>query len=140
MSDEKWLAVAEAGSTPEPNTGCWLWMGRVVGADSRAVVQVNRKNRGLARLLCGTPVGMDTRHRCDTPACVNPNHLLTGTRLDNVRDALSRGRMSYQKKTTCPRGHPRDGVKRKGQYVAHYCRQCHREVAKRSRERKGQNP
>lgn len=32
------------------------------------------------------------RHRCDNPRCVNINHLEAGTQLDNVHDALSRGR------------------------------------------------
>jgi hypothetical protein len=32
------------------------------------------------------------RHRCDTPLCVNPNHLEIGTQADNMRDAWARGR------------------------------------------------
>lgn len=37
------------------------------------------------------------RHRCDTPRCCNPAHLDAGTVLDNVRDAIDRGRMRYQR-------------------------------------------
>lgn len=33
-------------------------------------------------------------HTCDTPACVNPNHLFVGVPLDNVRDMIAKDRNS----------------------------------------------
>lgn len=38
------------------------------------------------------PAGMVVRHSCDNTLCINVDHLLLGTRLDNVRDCISRGR------------------------------------------------
>jgi DNA invertase Pin-like site-specific DNA recombinase len=39
------------------------------------------------------PPGMHVCHRCDTPACVRPDHLFLGTQQDNIRDAAQKGRM-----------------------------------------------
>lgn len=36
--------------------------------------------------------GLVVRHRCDNPACVNPQHLEIGAQADNIADAVSRGR------------------------------------------------
>jgi hypothetical protein len=33
-------------------------------------------------------------HRCDTRACVNTDHLLCGTQLDNMRDMVAKGRQA----------------------------------------------
>ena len=33
-------------------------------------------------------------HRCDTPACVNPEHLLVGTCQDNTSDMFAKGRQN----------------------------------------------
>jgi hypothetical protein len=36
--------------------------------------------------------GKVVRHKCDNPACINPNHLELGTQAENVQDMVQRGR------------------------------------------------
>ena len=36
--------------------------------------------------------GLVVRHTCDNPSCIEPTHLLLGTKADNNRDRAARGR------------------------------------------------
>jgi hypothetical protein len=38
------------------------------------------------------PEGFVVRHKCDNRQCINPEHLELGTQLDNIQDAVLRGR------------------------------------------------
>ena len=40
----------------------------------------------LARIINETPKGLVTRHRCHNKACINRDHLISGTRLENSKD------------------------------------------------------
>lgn len=82
--------------TPEPFSGCWLWTGYVgSGGYGEAHWGKRAKDNGhrLAwKLYRGEiPKGLWVCHRCDTPTCVNPDHLFLGDNASNTRDkALKR--------------------------------------------------
>ena len=79
----------------EPNTSCWLWTGctntryGVVGRDRRNAYA----HRVAYELFVGPiPEGKHVLHTCDTPLCVNPEHLWLGAPADNSRDMVQKGR------------------------------------------------
>lgn len=80
------------GWTPEPNTGCFLWLR---GTNAKGY---GRTRRGLAHRLVWEeahgpiPPGLVVMHRCDVPGCVNLDHLRLGTVADNVADMIAKGR------------------------------------------------
>lgn len=51
------------------------------------------------------PTGHDVCHSCDVRHCINPDHLWTGTRQQNLMDCLLKGRHHHDQVTHCPRGH-----------------------------------
>lgn len=43
--------------------------------------------------------GLEIRHTCDNPRCINPLHLVTGTHADNMGDMRVRGRAASGEKS-----------------------------------------
>lgn len=95
-------------STPEPNTGCWLWE-KATDKDGYGIVRVGRQIVRATRLsyslFKGSPEKLCVCHTCDTPACVNPDHLWIGTHSENMLDCSSKGRHFHGNKTHCRNGH-----------------------------------
>lgn len=87
-------------SFPEPNTGCWLWTRH---CNHRGYGSISIKDRtyrasraSYEAFIGPIPEGGMVCHRCDTPQCVNPDHLFLGTCQDNVIDAVKKGRWAHQ--------------------------------------------
>jgi hypothetical protein len=55
--------------------------------------QIELTHRAAWRLFVGDiPDGMFVLHKCDNPACVNPEHLFLGTQKANMHDMWTKGR------------------------------------------------
>ena len=81
-------------------SGCWLWK---AGVDQDGYglflgkvgdVVYRRAHRfSVAHFKHAHPVEkQNVCHTCDNPACVNPDHLVIGSVLDNQRDKWTKGR------------------------------------------------
>ena len=87
----------EAKWIGEPNSGCWLWIGGRVSDgnyggmhDGERVVGAHHYSWRLHR--GPIPKGMYVCHSCDTPSCVNPDHLFIDTPSGNQQDMIKEGR------------------------------------------------
>lgn len=85
----------------EPNSGCWLWAGPTFERRGgygcftmrRAGILQQRAHRISWALFKGPiPSGSHVLHRCDNPACVNPDHLFLGDQTGNMSDKVRKGR------------------------------------------------
>lgn len=83
--------------------GCWIWMAYCDGDGYGVTSDTSGEGKGRTvqahqrayELFVGEiPNGLCVCHRCDTPACVNPNHLFLGTQQDNQQDKIAKGRQA----------------------------------------------
>lgn len=109
--DPRLTKIIAEESTPEERlrfygwqsteNGCWKWCGPArpdgygrVGASGTRVLA----HRLAYETWVGPiPEGHVVRHKCDSPPCINPDHLETGTQQDNVQDMHRRRRRQETK-------------------------------------------
>ena len=74
---------------------CWPWLRARSGGYGQLQFagRVQKAHRVAYQLAVG-PLRSDlvVMHTCDNPPCCNPAHLVLGTRIDNNRDRVSKGR------------------------------------------------
>lgn len=136
--------------TPEPNSGCWLWVG---AEDARGygflwdTAIAGRRRSILAHRYFFTalhgpvPDRLELDHLCRTHACVNPVHIEAVPHIVNCRRGVVG--INSRSKTHCPSGHLYDQdntyiLKRTGE---RRCIACSRERSRayqiRKRSEKG---
>lgn len=86
---------------------CWLWLAQL-NTQGYGVFHYHRRGHPAYRspqiyahrlswmFENGQfPEGLEIIHKCDTPACINPDHLTIGTHGENMRDMVYKKRHQY---------------------------------------------
>jgi hypothetical protein len=80
---------------------CWEWTaskdrdGYGIFCISSTAKPSTVKSHRFSALLAGIDIDQKVvRHKCHNPACVNPDHLLSGTQADNVNDMMVANRQN----------------------------------------------
>lgn len=81
------------------NDGCWIWQGSPAGSNGYGRIMVDGVNIQAHRYsyikhIGEIPDGVYVLHKCDTPLCVNPNHLFLGSHQDNSDDKVKKNRQA----------------------------------------------
>lgn len=143
----RWLEKVEVAE------GCWMWRasvdrdgyGKFQYPGPAGQVHVRAHQWAYSHFVGPLRPGEVVMHRCDTPGCVNPDHLDAGTPIDNNNDKIAKGRgarlwgnsLNRARQTHCKSGHllagrnlwinPKTGHRR--------CRQCSADRARESYHR-----
>ena len=134
LNERFWSKVDKSGAN-----GCWIWTSTRDGRYGQFWMDGKlKKAHRVAWLLTHgePPTGMMACHKCDNPACVNPDHIFWGTMSDNILDSVKKGRQTrdwYTPKTHCKRGHLLEGENLKirpatGHRECVTCRKLHNEA------------
>ena len=84
---------------------CWLWLGSK-GVNGYGMIAKKRWGFNYVHVWSynyhkgDLPPGEEVRHRCDQRPCCNPAHLESGTRAQNVHDAVIRNPTAFNRRLT----------------------------------------
>jgi len=125
MNDSE-LARFHAQHLPEPNSGCWLWIGATdtcgYGRIRISGKQISAHRASFIHSRGGIPEGTEIDHTCTIRACVNPVHLEPVTHRINVLRGKGPS-ANCARRERCEQGHPltlnASGIRRK-------CLECSR--------------
>ena len=129
---------------PEPNSGCWIWLGAMhdkkEGYGGSMWAGKRYRAHRLTYLLLRGPIKLtqDIDHLCRNRICVNPDHLEPCSRKTNIH----RGEGIAAKnlvKTNCPQGHPYSTENTYYWNNQRFCRTCSRRYKMNYQRRKKSN-
>jgi hypothetical protein len=93
----------ESNVAPEALSGCWNWTGKPnnggYGRMTNEEGRVMLAHRWAFRHFVSENLPPVVMHKCDNPACVNPDHLEGGTQAKNILDMWHKGRGVARKHT-----------------------------------------
>ena len=83
---------------PEPNSGCWLWVGATT-SEGYGKIKCKGKTKLTHRVSFKIhtgpiPPGFDVLQSCDLRPCGNPDHLFLGTPIDRIANSIAKDRWS----------------------------------------------
>lgn len=137
IDDPRLPARFWAKVSPEPNSGCWLWIG-APDKDGYGMFQheggVRRAHRFAYRNLSAEiPRALVIDHLCRQRCCVNPAHMEPVTHAVNILRGEGRAAINASR-TVCPRGHSYD---EQNTYLdpngGRICRTCKRDSSRNDR-------
>lgn len=95
MSDDE-FKVWFFGSAKKTPSGCWLWTKGTgqMGYGKVSFLGETEYTHRVAWILTheDIPDSQQVNHHCDTPRCINPEHLYLGTQAENSADMVRRHR------------------------------------------------
>lgn len=75
------------------SNGCWICTSHKLNSSGYPRIQINKKQTTVHKYIYekykGLTNNLVVRHTCDNKLCINPEHLILGTHLDNVKDRVS---------------------------------------------------
>ena len=95
---------------PEPNSGCWLWIGAQRNNGYGYLRLENGRTMAAHRISYmhwreSIPFGLVLDHKCRVRSCVNPQHLRVVTRRQNVLENSRGITATLASEIACKRGH-----------------------------------
>jgi hypothetical protein len=99
-SEEVLMQWIEDRIAPDPNSGCFIWMGSLASPGYGDFTWKGKRHT-VHRFLLEKSTGPLKRgeyalHTCDNRWCVRLAHLFRGTQRDNTWDMIRKGRHNFQ--------------------------------------------
>lgn len=115
---------------PEPNSGCWLWIGSITTYGYGSFMGRQAHQVSLAIEGVCIPSDREPDHTCRVRSCVNPKHLeIVTSRINNLRSPISTSSI-YSRMKTCKLGHPLSGdnLGFREDRKSRYCKACKSQI------------